>query len=188
MTHRIRVLPLALAVATAASIAVAASGGAGIYGIVERVVFEPNAQAPERVQVWGAFAYVDGGVGSAGATSPVRRGFLYFKLPVSGAAQARVEWRDLQSVAGSGQAVAFGQWMYIGAFGGLDPSLRSSGPPYLLESRPGGGEITDLRVRTSIADAGTPAAYQMNTGVVRLSADGSRADIVRQLRQALATR
>ena len=36
-----------------------ASGPVGIYGIVERVVFEPSEQAPERIQVWGAFAIVD---------------------------------------------------------------------------------------------------------------------------------
>ena len=40
-----------------------ASGPLGIYGIVEKVVFEPNEQAPERIQLWGAFAYVDGAAG-----------------------------------------------------------------------------------------------------------------------------
>ena len=37
-----------------------ASGPLGIYGIVEKVVFEPNEAAPERIQVWGAFTYVNG--------------------------------------------------------------------------------------------------------------------------------
>lgn len=178
---------VALAVAAGAWVTLSASGGVGIYGIVERVVFEPNEQAPERLRVWGAFAYVDGGIGSAGAVSPVRRGFLYFKLPAADTRQVLVEWNDLKSVAGTGQAVAFGQWMYIGAFPGLDPSVRSSGPPYILESYPGRGEITDMRVRTSIGQAGTPAVYQMNVGLVRLPPEGSRADVVRQLKQAVAT-
>jgi hypothetical protein len=165
----------------------AASGGVGIYGIIERVAFEPSEQAPERLRVWGAFAYVDGGIGSAGAVSPVRRGFLYFKLPAANTRQVLVEWNDLKSVAGTGQAVAFGQWMYIGLFRGLDPSVRSEGPPYILESYPGRGEMTDMRVRTSLDQAGMPAVYQMNTGLVRLPAEGSRADLVRQLKQALTT-
>jgi hypothetical protein len=36
-----------------------ASGQAGIYGIVERVVFEPDARSPDRVQIWGAFALIE---------------------------------------------------------------------------------------------------------------------------------
>lgn len=32
----------------------------GLYGVIEKVVFEPNDTAPDRIQVWGTFAYVDG--------------------------------------------------------------------------------------------------------------------------------
>jgi hypothetical protein len=83
-----------------------ASGQAGIYGIVERVVFEPDAQAPERVQVWGAFALIerliqrmmsayDGPnattVGGQFFTNYVfaqpKRGYMYFKLPTEPVAQ-----------------------------------------------------------------------------------------------------
>ncbi|HWN99480.1 MAG TPA: hypothetical protein VNS63_09445, partial [Blastocatellia bacterium] len=28
----------------------------GVYARVDKVVFEPNAGAPERIQIWGAFA------------------------------------------------------------------------------------------------------------------------------------
>src|SRR5262245_24160329 len=62
-------------------ISLSASGGIGVYGIVEKVVYEPNEQAPQRLQVWGAFAYVDGGAASPGSVTPARRGFLYFALP-----------------------------------------------------------------------------------------------------------
>src|SRR5205085_9851828 len=97
----------------------AASGPVGIYGIVEKVVFEPNEQSPERIQVWGAFAYVDGGANSGLAVSSVKRGYLYFRLPSSSVASARdmeavrKEWADLKAVAGTGQTIGFGNWGYI---------------------------------------------------------------------------
>src|SRR2546422_6642770 len=86
-----------------------ASGPVGIYAIIERAVFEPSEQAPERIQIWGAFAVVDGGLTRPGATSKPLRGYLYFKLPDGSArAVARTEWMDLKYVAGTGQAIGFG--------------------------------------------------------------------------------
>ena len=41
-----------------ASLPLVASGPAGIYGVVSKVVFEPNDAAPERIQIWGAFTLV----------------------------------------------------------------------------------------------------------------------------------
>jgi len=38
-----------------------ASGPVGFYAVIEKVVFEPDEKAPERMQLWGAFAVVDGG-------------------------------------------------------------------------------------------------------------------------------
>jgi hypothetical protein len=35
---------------------VRASDTMAFFGIIEKVVFEPNPGAPERVQLWGAFA------------------------------------------------------------------------------------------------------------------------------------
>src|SRR5438552_4109754 len=63
-----------------------ASGPVGIYAIIENVIFEPSEEAPERIQIWGAFAVVDGGLTRPGATSKPLRGYLYFKLP-DGSAQ-----------------------------------------------------------------------------------------------------
>ena len=136
-----------------------ASGPIGIYGIVEKVVFEPNERSPERIQVWGAFAYVDGGANSGLAVSAVKRGYLYFRLPLPGVANARdidavkKEWADLKAVAGTGQAIGFGSWGYIGSFAGLQPQARSSMPPYILERAPGGGAQTDLQVRARVGSA-----------------------------------
>ena len=33
----------------------AKNGNIGIYGIVDKVVFEPDGSSPERVQIWGLF-------------------------------------------------------------------------------------------------------------------------------------
>lgn len=160
-----------------------ASGLVGIYGIVERVTFE-GTPGPLRAQVWGAFAFANGGVGNVSAWSPVKRGYLYFRLPDASVASAadmdlvRREWSDLKSVAGTGQVVAFGRWGYIGRF---DDLLAQ---PSFLERRTSGGNYTDLRVRGTAATPEAPAPYQTNAGVVRIP-DGSHADLVQQLRAAV---
>jgi hypothetical protein len=172
--------------------ALSASGPIGIFGVVEKVVFEPGEANAERVQVWGAFAYVDGGPSRALAASPARRGYLYFRLDPSAAPAQRdairTEWADLKSVAGTGQAVGFGNWGYIGAFGSLDPSTRSNMPPYILEMYPGRGETTDMRVRPASEPPAAPAVYQTNAGVVKISDQGNHAAIVKLLKDALAGR
>ena len=186
-----RKLILAFVVLLAGAVHLGASGPLGIYGIVEKVVFEPNDKAPERIQVWGAFAYVDGGVGSSLAVSAPVRGYLYFRL-LPGAENdstmrlIRNEWADLNAVAGTGQAVGFGRWGYIGGFGGLQPDAASRTPPYILErSGPNSARSTDLRVRPATEAPAAPALYQTDSGVVKLSESGSHAAIVKQLKAAL---
>jgi hypothetical protein len=94
---------LAAAVASLLSIeTLSASGLVGIYGIVERVVFEPNATAPERVQVWGAFVYVDRAFDAEVGVSNAKRGYLYFTLPrypqrTNELEIVRREWADLRA-------------------------------------------------------------------------------------------
>ena len=163
-----------------------ASGPVGIYGVIEKVVFEPNAQTPERALIWGAFAFTDQ---NNGQVTDVKRGYLYFKLPPGSekdAANARTEWKDLQAQAGTGQAVAFGSWGYIGGLEGLSSDARTpkSGPPYTL-SPEAGHPLTDVRVRKASEAAGDPAVYVIGTGMVKLSAQGNHAEIVRKLRAAI---
>jgi len=178
-------LILAFVVVLAGAVPLVASGPLGIYGIVEKVVFEPNDKAPERVQVWGAFAYVETSIGSQSLTvSRPARGYLYFKLGGPSDTVVRNEWNDLKSVAGTGEAVGFGKWGYIGRFGGLQPDTTSRNPPYILERSPG-NPLTDLRVRPAAEPPAGPALYQTDSGVVKLSASGSHAAIVQQLRDAL---
>lgn len=176
-----------------ATVTVSASGRIGYYGIIEKVVFEPSEAAPERIQVWGAFAYVNGGASREAGISAVKRGYLYFKLRSDFAGfttQSEVdlrkrEWADLKAVAGTGQAVGFGSWGYIGAFSVLQPDGVADPPSFLYERKPSGGERADLRVRPASEAPTVPATYQTETGVVKLPDGGSHAAIVRQLRAAI---
>jgi hypothetical protein len=177
------------------AVATSASGPLGIYGIVEKVVFEPNDTAPERLRVWGAFMYVEGdGVTTRGLeVSGAKRGYLYFKLrsaypgfTTESQVKATLnEWADLKAVAGTGQAVGFGKWGYIAGFGSLQPDARPTAPAVILEGKPQGGERADLRVRPTSETPADPVTYQTNVGVVKLSEQGSHAAIVKQLRDAL---
>jgi len=189
MSIRTACLAVLGTVVTIAAISLAAaSGSVGIYGIIEKVVFEPSAQAPERVQVFGAFAYADGRGASADGMSPVRRGYLYFRVAPDGARRDQIvtEWRDLAAAAGTGQAVAFGSWGYIAGFGSLDPAERPSAPSVILEMYPGRGVPADMRVRPASEAPSAPAAYVTETGVVRIPEEGNRAEVVRRLKAALA--
>jgi hypothetical protein len=170
----------AMLVLSFVSTVVLASGPIGIYGIVEKVVFEPNEQAPERIQIWGAFAYADGGlIQTEKGFSAVKKGYLYFRDP-SRSPTIIKEWRDLKSIAGTGEAVAFGRYIYIGAF----PTQPGERPPYGIYL-PSGGDAIDLRVRLESETPASPAIYSANLGLVKLPSEGSHADIVRLLRDAL---
>jgi hypothetical protein len=169
-----------------------ASGPIGFYGIVEKVVFEPTAEAPERIQLFGAFMYVEG-AGQGLAVSSAKRGYLYFRIRsdipgFTSEAQVEVtkkEWADLKAVAGTGQAIAFGRWGYIGGFGVLQPDAVASPPSFLYENKPSGGARADLRVRPASEAPSQPATYQTDAGIVKLSDTGSHAAIVKALRDAL---
>lgn len=169
----------------AAILASAANAGASdtmaFFGIIEKVVFEPNAAAPERVQLWGAFAYANVSPQTAVA-SQVRRGYLYFRLPDwrGQVDTVRTEWRDLASLAGTGQAVGFGKWGYVGTFP-TDPSKK----PELWMGLVSGGATLDLRVRPASEAPANPAIYETNIGLVKLSANGSHKEIVAALKAEL---
>jgi hypothetical protein len=80
MSTKLSAAALLLLLHLTVSPAVHASGPVGIYGIVERVVFEPSEQSPERIRVFGAFALVDGGVSNPLGATAATRGYLYFSL------------------------------------------------------------------------------------------------------------
>ena len=92
--------------AAAATVRLAASDMIGVYGIVEKVVLEPAQGAPERVQIWGAFATADT-KNNDDYTAP-QKGYLYYACPAAQLATCRNEWADLQAMAGKGTGVGFG--------------------------------------------------------------------------------
>src|SRR5260221_13952003 len=80
------------------SVAIRASDRVSVYARVDKVVLEPNAEAPERVQVWGVFSVADWRNNNMNDYLPAARGYLYFTLGKNTDA-ARREWADLKSVA-----------------------------------------------------------------------------------------
>jgi len=109
---------VAAAVATAAAIVVHASDRLAVYAKVERVVLEPNADAPTAIQIWGVFSVAQSA--NPSDYQPPARGYLYY---TGGTDVIRKEWADLKAVAGTGQFVAFGsRWEGV-------PRLRPSNEP-----------------------------------------------------------
>lgn len=100
-----KVIVAAVAIVVAgAAIVVHASDRVGIYAVVDKVVFEPNEQNPERIQVWGSFAVATRK--DRDNYDPVQRGYLYFSAADS-KQMTRAEWNDLKSVAGTKRVVGF---------------------------------------------------------------------------------
>ena len=83
-----------------------ASDMVGVYAYIDKVMLEPDASAPERIQIWGGFALAKdrGNIYEA-----AQRGVMYFKVKPGKESVCRKEWNDLKSVAGTNQLVAFGQ-------------------------------------------------------------------------------
>jgi hypothetical protein len=172
-SRAIRIVLLAFTLLIVTTMNVSSSGPVGMFAVIERVVFEPNEQAPERIQLWGAFAFVAGGI-QGSFTAPAQRGYLYFAMVPSYSQQQREntkkEWADLKAVAGTGQGVAFGDWFYTGAF-----TEANNGGVYATN----GGSV---KVNSAAPVKTAPIPYSLNTGVVKLSSSGSQAAVVDQLK------
>jgi hypothetical protein len=139
---------LTLAILASASVGIAyASGWVSVCALISKVVLEPNAEKPTRVQIWGVFELTN----LTGQLDPPRRGYLYFTLPPQGTGEnadelARREWNDLKSVAGTRQVVTFGV-LRLGA----------------LYPRP--------TVRKPDQKPANPDPYELGTGVAKLTSD-----------------
>jgi hypothetical protein len=94
-----------LLLSTFAALTARASDPVGIYALVDKVVFEPSDSAPERIQIWGAFALAEG---RGYQYEPAKRGYLYYKLNSEKKEVCLKEWADLKSVAGTKKVVGFG--------------------------------------------------------------------------------
>ena len=171
-----------------AALAVAATVSASIrdvqvYGIVEKVEFEPNERAPQRIKISGVFTLLytnQQPVSSAAGPYAPHRGYLYFKLPSAKPAQeaAKKEWADLKAVAGTGQAITFGSW--TSAYLGTTRHSDRNGFVSASEDR------ESLLVNTKADGRVSPITYTMDSGIVKLGSTGSHALIVRQLEDALS--
>lgn len=88
----------------------------GVYGIIDSVIFEPASAAPERVQLWGAFALADvvglkdGKIDyiQIGSFQTPKRGYMYYTVNRRDEVGSRTEWAALKAVAGTGQLAAWG--------------------------------------------------------------------------------
>src|SRR5262245_52842842 len=90
-----------------------ASDQIGAYCIVKNVVMAPDETQPTTIQIWGACAMPTGGMQddrtyTPGWYSAPGSGYLYYRLPSGKEEIARKEWKDLKSVAGTGEIVGFG--------------------------------------------------------------------------------
>jgi hypothetical protein len=110
-----------------------ASDPVGVYAVVEKVVFEPSESAPERVQVWGAFAISDQRNNDDYQTP--RKGYLYYSCPANQARTCANEWADLKSVAGTGTGVGFGGRFIAG--GRIRPASEKPASPDVYPIRMG---------------------------------------------------
>jgi hypothetical protein len=158
----------------------------GVYGIVERAELEPNAQQAERIRVYGAFAFVNGGLNGAIEVGEAKKGYLYFSMPagVDRTAIAR-EWNDIKAVAGTQQAIGFGNWFYFGTFVSLKIDAPSNSERFIAYRGNTTVGNSDLRVRPTTEKVANPTVYSTNVGVVKLSETGGHAATVQKLRAAL---
>jgi hypothetical protein len=105
MTRRITVATLVAFFAVSLfTLETSASDWIAIYARIDKVIFEPNA--PERIQIWGAFSLAST-KDRSNYESP-QRGYLYYSLTPGKEDACRKEWADLKAIAGTGQIIGFG--------------------------------------------------------------------------------
>jgi hypothetical protein len=123
----------------------------GAYAVIERVVFEPGANNPDRIQIWGAFALANRK--DTTLYGPVERGYLYFRAE-SPRELATKEWNDLKALAGTKQIVSFGTRF------GMSARLRSEGEmPEAPDVYMAGLGVQTIRPDTEYAPIKALAAY-----------------------------
>lgn len=123
-----------------------ASGPIAVYALVERVMFEPNADKPQRIRISGVFSTAEDRPNAYSAYSAPQRGYLYFALPNGAEELALREWADLKSVAGTRQVV------------GLGSSWHNK-----------------VRVRKPDEEAKSPDNYPMGNGLTKINPEQPRA-------------
>jgi hypothetical protein len=110
-----------------------ASDPIGAYALIDKVVLEPNAEAPERVQVWGAFTFAKQRT-IDGYTAPAR-GYLYYRAVKGKEDICRKEWKDMKKIAGTGEVIGLGSRYNLAALGAVHHASEKAEKthPYPLE-------------------------------------------------------
>lgn len=132
-----------------------ASGYVGVYALIDKVVMEPNADNPERIQIFGVFSIAT----DKQVFQPAQRGYLYFTLS-NEKNLIRREWADLAAAAGTRTVIAFGGSGFAGSFSTI-PRLRkadekpSAPDPYVL-----GAGLSKMRPDTDYAPVKSLLEYR----------------------------
>jgi hypothetical protein len=92
-----------LVIALACSMEARAGGPPPVYMVIDKVVFEPNENAPTRVQIWGTFSLREGN----SYESPVG-GYLYYAAATESLEKCRNEWAVLKKMTNKKLLVSFG--------------------------------------------------------------------------------
>ena len=82
-----------------------AGGPPPVCMAVDKLVFEPNEEAPTRVQIWGTFALLNGS--KAGYGEPMRR-YLYYTAAPGKEAECRKEWAKLKKLLAERHLISYG--------------------------------------------------------------------------------
>ena len=132
----------------------------GIYGYVRRVVREPDAANPQRIQIWGTFSAIS--TKAPGQYHAPERGYLYFERSPDDTV-AHTEWAELQQLADTG-----GPW------------TNAVGKPMLYGITAFAPRDIAVRVRTSDEKPASPDRYRSGRGVVKMP-DGPEPAAVKML-------
>jgi hypothetical protein len=83
---------------------VMAGGPPPVCMVVDKIVMEPDANAPTRIQIWGTFIFCPN---RSSFSKPVS-GYLYYSAGEGQEEACRKEWAKLQKLAVEGHIVALG--------------------------------------------------------------------------------
>ena len=110
MTRYLAIAVLALAVGSRAW----AGGPPPVYVVVDKVVLEPSATAPERIRIEGSFVRL-ANIPRYEYGKPVH-GFIYLSIEPGKEKECRAEWDKWQKAVGTGKAVSVGACHEAGTF------------------------------------------------------------------------
>lgn len=106
-----------------------AGGPPPVYVVVDKVILEPNADAPERIRIEGCFVrqdeelvWVRQGNDRVGRGLPWEKtygkpveGYVYMSIEPGKEKECRAEWAKWQKAAGTGKVVSVGACVHAGS-------------------------------------------------------------------------